>query len=616
MSYYAQELKENTYNLTRMNLVMRGIKPGNIITRNADTLEDDWPYFDENDKENTYNPLYVDAVVSNPPYSQNWDPTNKENDPRYSRFGVAPKSKADYAFLLHDLYHLKPNGIMTIVLPHGVLFRGGEEGQIRKNLVEFNHIDTIIGLPANIFFGTGIPTIIIVLKQKRENTDVLIIDASKDFIKDGKNNKLRSRDIKKISDTIAVRADIEGYSRKVSKDEIAKNDYNLNIPRYVDSSQDSEIYDIYSTMFGGVPKAEIDRLDTYFQTFKNLKNDLFEGNEYLKFKVDNIKDFIFDHKDILNFKQIFTDKFANFDKFLDTRLIQNALNVDISKEEEIINKEIFDRLKNLDLIDKYAAYELLDENYAVIAGDIEIIQKDGFEAVKAVDANIIYKKDKDGKGVEVQDGFVGRIIPYELIFATKLKDEFENLQSTKQQLSQISNDFSEIFDELSADEKEILSDVINDDESGFINKEISKKIKALKDDSDAKDILDKLVRVDKLITTEKQLKKQIKELDINLLCLAKQTIENLNAEEAKQLLYAKWIDTLNTNLNNLVDSIIDEFIKKLCVLQSKYETTLNDLQGEIDQCANELCMMIGELDGGEFDMLGFNELKIMLKGEK
>ncbi len=128
IKYYAQELKENTYNLTRMNLVMRGIKPDNIYTRNADTLEDDWPYFDESDMVGTYHTLYVDAVVSNPPYSQVWDPENKDSDPRYSGFGIAPKSKADYAFLLHDLFHLKPDGIMTIVLPHGVLFRGGEEG--------------------------------------------------------------------------------------------------------------------------------------------------------------------------------------------------------------------------------------------------------------------------------------------------------------------------------------------------------------------------------------------------------------------------------------------------------------------------------------------------------
>ena len=227
IKYYAQELKKNTYNLTRMNLVMRGILPDNIKVRNGDTLEEDWPDFEDSDPIGTYEPLYVDAVTSNPPYSQKWDPTDKGNDPRYADYGTAPKGKADYAFLLHDLYHIKPDGIMTIVLPHGVLFRGGEEGTIRKNLIEKNKIDAIIGLPANIFFGTGIPTIIMVLKQKRENTDTLIIDASKGFIKEGKNNKLRACDIRKIVDAIKNRKDIDKYCKVVSRDEIRANDYNL-----------------------------------------------------------------------------------------------------------------------------------------------------------------------------------------------------------------------------------------------------------------------------------------------------------------------------------------------------------------------------------------------------
>ena len=275
IQYYAQELKENTYNLTRMNLVMRGILPDNIFTRNGDTLEDDWPYFDENDPVNTYNPLYVDAVVSNPPYSQAWNPSDKENDARYASFGLAPRGKADYAFLLHDLYHLKPDGIMTIVLPHGVLFRGGEEGNIRKNLIEQNHIDAIIGLPANIFFGTGIPTIIMVLRQKRENTDVLVIDASKGFAKQGKNNVLRACDIKKIVDTVTQRTSVDKFSRVVSREEIRGNEYNLNIPRYVDSSEEAESWDIWATMFGGIPDLELAGLRDYWAAFPSLKESLF-----------------------------------------------------------------------------------------------------------------------------------------------------------------------------------------------------------------------------------------------------------------------------------------------------------------------------------------------------
>lgn len=244
VKYYAQELKENTYNLTRMNLVMRGIIPQNIVTRCADTLEEDWPIHEEGS--DIDKPLAVDAVVSNPPYSQHWDPTNKEMDARFAQYGLAPKTKADYAFLLHELHHLKSDGILTIVLPHGVLFRGkapkrfdkdgnllpieereeGQaEGQIRANLIEKNNIDAIIGLPANIFFGTGIPTLIMVLKKNRGDEGVLIIDASKGFIKDGKQNKLRASDVKKIADTYRERKSIPGYSRVVSRDEIRRNEY-------------------------------------------------------------------------------------------------------------------------------------------------------------------------------------------------------------------------------------------------------------------------------------------------------------------------------------------------------------------------------------------------------
>lgn len=278
IDYYAQELKENTYNLTRMNLVMRGINPANINVRNGDTLEDDWPFFetDEN-KDETYSLVKVDAVVSNPPYSQKWDPKNKEFDPRFKEFGVAPKAKADYAFLLHELYHLEDDGIMTIVLPHGVLFRGGEEETIRKTLIERNHIEAIIGLPANIFFGTGIPTIIMVLKRTRSDSDILIIDASKKFEKVGKNNKLRARDIREIVDTLKARKSVTKFAKLVTKDDIRKNEYNLNIPRYVDSSDDEEPWDIHSIMFGGIPNMEIESLRKYWDAFPGLREEIF-GN--------------------------------------------------------------------------------------------------------------------------------------------------------------------------------------------------------------------------------------------------------------------------------------------------------------------------------------------------
>ena len=326
IKYYAQELKENTYNLTRMNLVMRGIIPSNIYARNGDTLEDDWPYFDDADPIASYDPLYVDAVVSNPPYSQNWNPSGKEMDPRYAGYGMAPKSKADYAFLLHDLYHLKPDGIMNIVLPHGVLFRGGEEGEIRKNLIENNKIDAVIGLPANIFFGTGIPTIVMVLKQKRENDDILIIDASKGFVKEGKNNKLRESDIKKIVDTFKNRLSIDKYSKVVSRDEIRQNEYNLNIPRYVDSSEKVEGWDIYALMFGGIPENELSDYNEYWNAFPTLRDDLYSktGSSYYGLNTDDVKATIKNNKDVRAFIEEYKNAFKGFDEALEDILILNC----------------------------------------------------------------------------------------------------------------------------------------------------------------------------------------------------------------------------------------------------------------------------------------------------
>ena len=461
IKYYAQELKENTYNLTRMNLVMRGINPSNITTRCADTLEEDWPFFDENDPVNTYETLYVDAVVSNPPYSQAWDPSNKESDARYSRFGLAPKGKADYAFLLHDLFHIKPDGIMTIVLPHGVLFRGGEEGEIRKNLIENNHIDAIIGLPANIFFGTGIPTIIMVLKQKRENTDVLIIDASKGFIKEGKNNKLRASDIKRISDAVAARADYPKFSRVVTQDEIRKNHYNLNIPRYVDSSESAESWDIYASMFGGIPKSEIDELCEYWKAFPNLKQTLFNdnGTPYVTLAANDIKSQIKNHADVIEFEKAFGDTFANFSDFLKDELLSKMTTLAITKTEDDLSENIFDRLKNIPLIDRYEAYQILDDNWSGISVDLEIIQTEGFEAAKKVDPKLIIKK-KNGKDEEIQDGWTGHVIPFELVGETLLSDDYAALAADENRLSEIPSEYEDLLESLTEEEKE--SDILNE----------------------------------------------------------------------------------------------------------------------------------------------------------
>lgn len=235
--YYGQELNTTTYNLARMNMMLHGVDPMNQHFRNGDTLDADWP---------NEEPTNFDVVVMNPPYSQKWSAEKGFlDDPRYSSYGVlAPKSKADYAFLLHGLYHLKDNGTMAIVLPHGVLFRGAAEGKIRQRLLELGMIDAVIGLPANIFFNTSIPTCILVLKKDRTSQDVFFIDASQEFEKEKTQNHLREEHIQKIVDAYHNREDIDKFAHLATFEEIQENDYNLNIPRYVDTFEEEEPIDL------------------------------------------------------------------------------------------------------------------------------------------------------------------------------------------------------------------------------------------------------------------------------------------------------------------------------------------------------------------------------------
>lgn len=232
--YYGQELNTTTYNLARMNLMMHDVAYDRMTLKNADTLEQDWP--DGVDEQGVDHPRNFDVVVANPPYSARWDNNDRKlKDPRFKDYGLAPKTKADYAFLLHGLYHLDQNGTMAIVLPHGVLFRGAKEGKIREALLKKNQIDAIIGMPAGLFYSTGIPTVILVLKKNKTNKDVLFIDASKGFEKGKNQNILRDEHIDKIIDTYKNRKDVERYAHVATFDEIQENDFNLNIPRYVDT---------------------------------------------------------------------------------------------------------------------------------------------------------------------------------------------------------------------------------------------------------------------------------------------------------------------------------------------------------------------------------------------
>lgn len=628
ITYYAQELKANTYNLTRMNLIMRGIKASNIKTRNGDTLEDDWPYFDENDPQGTYHALYVDAVVSNPPYSQPWDPSFKDSDPRYSRFGLAPKTKADFAFLLHDLYHLKPDGIMTIVLPHGVLFRGGEEGEIRKQLIEQNHIDAIIGLPANIFFGTGIPTVILVLKQKRKNNDVLIVDASKHFVKEGKNNKLQASDIKRIVDAVINRDSIEKFSQVVSKQTLRDNGYNLNIPRYVDASPAAESWDLHATMLGGIPNSEVAQLHQYWQSFPQLHDALFVAKSAayseLAIAKRDVNATITLHPQVIEFISAYNQAFAGFDDYLNNTLIQGWQDVNRNQQEPELSTELFTRLSSVALIDKYQAYQFLNNQWQVISTDLEVMQTEGFAATKQVDPNIVVKKVK-GKDTEVQDGWKGHIMSFDLVQQTYLSDDLAALAKQENRLVEIASSLEEILESLSEEDKE--QDTVKESKEGFANAEVTKAAKAfLKEQKETKTKFSadspepeesykaKIIKANKLIDEEKALKKAVKEAQVALHLKTKTTIEGLSDEQVYELLHLKWIEPISQELAAMPSVVISELTNQVQSLADKYAVTYSQVANEIQTTEIDLAKMMGELTGNEFDLQGLAELTSLLKG--
>ena len=604
VKYYAQELKENTYNLTRMNLVMRGIQPSNIHTRCADSLDEDWP-MDTGGSE-LGQPLYVDAVVSNPPYSQQWDPRDRENDARFKDYGIAPKSKADYAFLLHELHHLKPDGILTIVLPHGILFRGGEEEQIRTNLIEKNHIDAIIGLPANIFFGTGIPTLVMVLKQHRDQDDVLIIDASKGFVKDGKQNRLRACDIKRIADTVRDRKDITGFSKKVSREEIRSNGYNLNIPRYVDSSEAAEHFDIYATMFGGIPNTEIDALQKYWDAFPSLRSDLFmpqADKPYADLKVEDVKTAIEQNRDVEKFSGLFAEAFHGFADRLHRVLIDDVKQVRELQAQDEIATDIFHRLADIPLVDKYAAYQALADQWQAIVSDIETIQEEGMDAVRTVETayKLVKKNDED---VEVPDGLKGRIIPFELVQQVKFQADMDAIDALQSRVEAIDGEVEEVRDSFTEEELEAYCD--SEKENAPDKKKITADAKPKADvEAETKAKLKKIVALwDEQTKTNKQIKADRQALEEKTI----QAIEHLTDEEIADFLHRKWIVPVCQGINGSLAAVLSALEAVALALSRKYAVSYQQIDDEITQANEELSQLVSQLTGDEFAIKGLEAL--------
>lgn len=616
--YFAQEIIEATYNLIRMNLVMSGIIRDNISTSNNDTLRNDWPRNTLKDE-----PLLVDAVVSNPPYSLKWNPDGMAADPRFQNYGLAPKSAADFAFLLHDLYHLKYDGILTIVLPHGVLFRGGEEERIRTQLLKLNQIDAVIGLPPNIFFGTGIPTIIMVLRKSREQKDVLFIDASKGFEKVTAKNKLRARDIRKAVEVWKDRKELEGFSRRVSFEEIENNGFNLNIPRYIASSEE-ERSDLYSLIYSGIPKKEIDTLQPFWNVFEGLKEKLFNQREdgYFVLK-ENAKEILENFPAIIEFKKKVHESFKALFPLLKQKLIAERQVISQSLAFESIASEILEQAEKLPLIDKYEAFELFSQHWTEITNDMEALSsQDGSEVFgeeqrqeKTDERNNpeLGKEEITSYGeASFQLGAFVRTFIQERYFPTKL----EELSSAERSAELAKEELKELYGEIPEDFE--FDSAIDQDKEVFIPKEIKALSKAIAKDekagltlSESQEFLKKVAsQISAADKTRKEAKKNYEELDGE----TSKKQQSLTEEEFEEILTNKWIYPLVKSWERMGDDLVFKFSEKLSTLQAKHSSSFIALEEEIRKTSDELSSLLSELQADEIQSKALKALQELIKG--
>ena len=456
-----------------------------------------------------------------------------------------------------------------------------------------------------------------VLKKGRTNDDVLIIDASKGFAKEGKNNKLRARDIKKIADTYNDRLEIPHFSRRVSRSEIRSNDYNLNIPRYVDSSEKAESIDIYASMFGGIPKAEIKILGNELDVFSSLEKELFTESTtpYVATKTDNNQAVIDANAQVVAFKDNYSAEFANLSGWLKALLIDNMDDLAVARGETIIADEIFTRLENIPLVDKYEAYQILDDKWQTISTDLEMIQTEGKTAITQVDPHMVTKK-KGNEETEVQDGWIGHILPFELVQKLRLQSELDTIAQKESEVAAIQSEYDEILESIAEEDR---GEFINEDGTAFVPKEIAKIIKPYakgKVKPDAGSIEETLIKVDSLMTKEKNLNAELKKLRNELHLKTKDLIEGLSINEALPILYEKWVTPIVSAISVLPDSIVSALEGKIDTLTKKYSVRMIDIEAEIKESETALSEMIDELEGDEFDMLGLKELQKLLGGGK
>ena len=603
--YYGQEKNTATYNLSRMNLLLHGVRPEKMTIRNADTLSFDWP----EDPERPNEGVQFDAVVMNPPYSlKSWNKDNlKISDPRFEIAGtLPPDSKGDFAFLLHGLFHLGQSGTMAIVLPHGVLFRGGSEGEIRKRLLEKNYIDTIIGLPSNLFTNTGIPVVVLILKKSRDiDEPVLIIDSSKNFIKVGKQNVLLEKDIAKIVDTFVERKVETGYSNLADRRKIIENDFNMNIPRYVTTQSEEIDHDVDAHLFGGIPKIDIKNLKILNEIVPDtLKNSLEEHNiDYVKLNkdIDQLEEEILKSEEVKSKSDKLNAKVENYvDRYWNI-----LTNVNVSSNIKYIMEEMLSEIKNIlseiQYINIYDGYQIVAEiwnNYLI--EDLEIISNiDFYSAGRTRVPNMVLKGTGKNRREE-QDGWEGNIIPTELIMRELYKEELSEIEELKANVNEIETELEEYVESAKvedSEENEILYDCLSKNSEGepgnsFVNSAIKEELKKYDKESEDYKLFKK---IEDLISNIQKSNREIKNKETELKDAVQERIIVLIDEEIDSLVYKKWFGTLADEMLGLIEKPIKKELDILKQLDNRYKYTLNDLEDEYSELEAEFEEMLSEL---------------------
>ena len=567
-----QEKDAATSGLARMNMILHDNPTALIIQGN--TLTD--PKFKEGGTLKTF-----DYVVANPPFSDKRWSTGLDpmNDPfnRFKPFGMPPAKQGDYAYLLHIVRSLKSTGKGACVLPHGVLFRGNAEADIRRNLVRKGYIRGIIGLPANLFYGTGIPACIVVIDKEdaQSRKGIFMIDASRGFMKDGPKNRLRSMDIHKIVDVFNKRLDVPKYARMVSFSEIEQNEFNLNLPRYIDSQTPEDREDIAGHLQGGIPTSDVDALERYWAVFPELRHSLFKGNRpgYLDLCVEKsaIKTAIHDHREFVSF---IAEMNAHFAEWRDTNAVTlKALKAGCHPREIIaqLSESLLAHYADKPLIDPYDAYQqLMDFWSETMQDDCYLIAAEGWKA----ETYRVIETDKRGK--ERDKGWVCDLIPKALIVARYFSEEQAAIDQLVVELDIVTARLSEMAEEHGGEDGAFA-------ELDKVNKvNVTTRLKEIKGDKDAKDEAAVLNGWLKRNAQEAGLKKCIKEVETVLDGQAYAKYPQLTETDVITLVVDdKWLAILDAAIHSEMGRISHQLTQRVMELAERYESPMPQMVGRV-----------------------------------